>query len=38
MRALIGKALGPLFETIVGRLDPSVEIGDHHAFVALLTS
>ncbi len=38
MRALIGKMLGPLFETIVGRLDPSVEIGDHQAFVEKLST
>jgi hypothetical protein len=38
MRALIGKVFGPLFEAIVNRLDPSVGIDDHHAFVRKLSA
>jgi len=38
MRALIGKTFGPLFEAIVGRLDPSVGIDDHLAFVRKLSA
>jgi len=38
MRAIVGKVFGALFEAIVGRLDPSVEIDDHLAFVRKLSA
>lgn len=38
MRTTVGKVFGPLFEEVIGRLDPSVGINDHLAFVRKLSA
>jgi hypothetical protein len=38
MRAIVGKVFSPLFEAIVGRLDPTIGIDDHEAFVRKLSA